>query len=153
MTIEMPNLNSPQGDLRDKHNAPLGGQNSGQSFSELLRSAQSASRETPQMQNPAASNTITGKAVFPRSGDENDVVKEYLENLCNQPGISNAQRLFLSSACSMAISKARASGEQLDPATLLQRIIQLASEFDQELTGKPSELPGIAQKMGGLYLA
>jgi hypothetical protein len=153
MTIEMPNLNSPQGDLRDKRNTRPSGQNSGQSFGELLRSAQTASRETPQMQNPAASNTVTGIAVFPRSGDENDVVKEYLENLCNQPGISNAQRILLAAAHSIVMHQAKVNGGPSDPAALLQRIIQLASEFDQNLTGQPSELPNIAQKMGGLYLA
>lgn len=105
-------------------------------FSEILRATQSGCIDSS------------------RNNNTNDVTLNALEKLCEQPGITSAQKMFLNSAYTIMMLKLKESGNSVpqDPSVFLQKIIQLASEFDKNLTGKTSELFNIAQQMGGLSL-
>lgn len=80
-----------------------------------------------------------------------DELQHTMDRLYKLPGLTSAQRMFLNSAYIVSMHRFKESGTgTLDPSALLQDIIQLASEFDSNSTGKASQIPDIVRQAGFL---
>ncbi|MHB9117799.1 MAG: hypothetical protein ACYC2R_05960 [Burkholderiales bacterium] len=89
--------------------------------------------------------------VLPFTYPDGYIVPEYLDKLARQQGLTALEVGNLFSAYTVTMHKLKEQGQSLesqDPVALFQRVVQLASEFDQNAqNGMPSRLPELAKKM------
>ncbi len=129
MKIDNQQTNYPESVARNNPD-PLAPRNTGKPFSEILQTMQ-ANRSESTVDNPE------------------DELQQSMDRLYKLPGLTSAQHMFLNSAYVVTMHRLKESGTSVQaPSVLLQDIIQLASEFDSNLTGKVSGLPDIIRQAG-----
>ena len=114
------------------------------------------------MQDAAAKMTPAQKEAATKAGEQlkhdplfkppSNAVEEGINKMVQTPpGISTFQKILLGGAYEDQMRKLQGQGISLssqDPALILQQVVQLASEFEANITGVPSKLMNIAQQDG-----